>query len=159
MANVQRDGFASRFGVLVAVAGSAVGLGNLWRFPYLVGNNGGAAFILLYLFFVFLLCLPIMFSEFIIGRRTQSNAFGAMKKLAPKSGWLSIGVISVVTALCIMSFYSVVGGWTVDYIIRSLSGKFLTSDGEKLASTFGNFISSPVRPAIMMLIFLGLSAY
>jgi len=158
MANVQRDGFASRFGVLVAVAGSAVGLGNLWRFPYLVGNNGGAAFILLYLFFVFLLCLPIMFSEFIIGRRTQSNAFGAMKKLAPKSGWLSIGVISVVTALCIMSFYSVVGGWIVDYVFRSLSGNFLTTDGEKLASTFGNFISSPVRPAIMMLIFLGLSA-
>ncbi len=154
----QRDGFASRFGVLVAVAGSAVGLGNLWRFPYMVGNNGGAAFILLYLFFVFLICLPIMFSEFVIGRKTQLNAFGAMKKLAPRSGWLSIGFISIIASLSILSFYSVVGGWTIDYILRSFSSGFLTSDSEKLASTFGNFISSPSRPAIMMLIFLGLSA-
>src|SRR5574344_769651 len=71
MTEIKRDGFGSRFGVLVAVAGSAVGLGNLWRFPYLVGNNGGAAFIIMYLSFVIVLCLPIMFSEFIIGRRTQ----------------------------------------------------------------------------------------
>ncbi|MCK9305838.1 MAG: sodium-dependent transporter [Bacteroidales bacterium] len=154
----ERDGFASRFGILVAVAGSAVGLGNLWRFPYLVGNNGGAAFILIYLLFVFLLCLPIMFSEFVIGRRTGANVFGAMKKLAPRSGWLSIGVISVVTSFCILSFYSVVGGWTVDYIIRSFSPGFLTADSGALSDTFKHFISSPLRPAVMMLIFLGLSA-
>ena len=94
MSDLNRDGFGSRFGVLVAVAGSAVGLGNLWRFPYMVGNNGGAAFIIIYLLFVILLCLPIMFSEFIIGRRTQSNVFGAINKLAPKSPFLSIGVIA-----------------------------------------------------------------
>ena len=78
-----RENFGSRFGVLVAMAGSAVGLGNLWRFPYLVGTNGGAAFIILYLIFVFLLCIPVMYSEFLLGRRTSSNAFGAFRKLAP----------------------------------------------------------------------------
>lgn len=81
--NDKRDGFGSQFGILVALAGSAVGLGNLWRFPYLVGTNGGAAFIIIYLLFVFLLCLPIMYSEFVIGRRSQSNVFGSFKVLAP----------------------------------------------------------------------------
>ena len=158
MANIERDGFGSRFGVLVAVAGSAVGLGNLWRFPYMVGNNGGAAFIILYLFFVILLCLPIMFSEFVIGRRTQSNAFGAIKKIAPKSGWLSIGVISVVASICIMSFYSVVGGWTLEYIFKSFSPDFLTSDSTSLANQFSGFSQSSFMPVAMHLLFLTLSA-
>ena len=154
----KRDGFGSRFGVLVAVAGSAVGLGNLWRFPYLVGNNGGAAFIIMYLSFVIVLCLPIMFSEFIIGRRTQSNAFGAIKKLAPKSIWLLIGVISVAASISIMSFYSVVGGWTIEYIVNSFSSDFLTSNNNLLNSKFKDFVSSPIKPLIQHLIFLGLSA-
>lgn len=158
MANIERDGFGSRFGVLVAVAGSAVGLGNLWRFPYMVGNNGGAAFIILYLLFVILLCLPIMFSEFVIGRRTQSNAFGAIKKIAPKSGWLSIGVISVVASICIMSFYSVVGGWTLEYIFKSFSSGFLTSDSTSLANQFSGFSQSSFMPVLMHLLFLTLSA-
>ena len=158
MSTIQRDGFGSRFGVLVAVAGSAVGLGNLWRFPYMVGNNGGAAFIILYLAFVIVLCLPIMFSEFIIGRRTQSNAFGAIKKLAPRSGWLTIGVISVVASVAIMSFYSVVGGWTLDYIIKSFSPSFLTSDSSSLAGQFSGYTSSSVMPVVTHLLFLAISA-
>ena len=84
---MKRDNFGSSFGVLVAMAGSAVGLGNLWRFPYLVGTNGGAAFIIIYLVIVFLLALPIMYAEFVVGRRSQSNVFGAFKKLAPGSSW------------------------------------------------------------------------
>ncbi|MDP3436268.1 MAG: sodium-dependent transporter [Bacteroidales bacterium] len=158
MSTIKRDGFGSRFGVLVAVAGSAVGLGNLWRFPYMVGTNGGAAFIFLYLFFVILLCMPIMFSEFIIGRRTQSNAFGAIKKIAPKSGWLSIGVISVVASICIMSFYSVVGGWTLEYIFKSFSPSFLTSDSSALSSQFSGFSQSSFMPVVMHLLFLAISA-
>lgn len=158
MTENKRDGFGSRFGVLVAVAGSAVGLGNLWRFPYLVGNNGGAAFIILYLIFVVFLCIPIMFSEFVIGRRAQSNAFGAIKKLAPSSGWLSIGVISVVASLSILAFYSVVGGWTLDYILRSFSPAFLTSESAALTKEFGDYVSSPVRPVITHLLFLGVTA-
>ncbi|MEZ7874314.1 MAG: sodium-dependent transporter [Bacteroidales bacterium] len=158
MTEIKRDGFGSRFGVLVAVAGSAVGLGNLWRFPYLVGNNGGAAFIIIYLAFVILLCLPIMFSEFIIGRRTQANAFGAIKKLAPRSPFLSIGVISVVASICIMSFYSVVGGWTIEYIIKSFSSGFLTANSSLLETQFSEASSSVVIPIISHLAFLGLSA-
>ncbi len=158
MSNIQRDGFGSRFGVLVAVAGSAVGLGNLWRFPYMVGTNGGAAFIIVYLAFVIVLCLPIMFSEFVIGRRTQSNAFGAIKKIAPRSGWLTIGVISVVASICIMSFYSVVGGWTLDYIFKSFSSSFLTSDSSSLSSQFSGFTQSSFTPVLMHLLFLALSA-
>jgi len=159
MANEKRDGFGSRFGVLVALAGSAIGLGNLWRFPYLVGNNGGAAFIIMYVIFVVLLCLPIMLSEFIIGRRTQQNVFGALNKLAPKSGWPLVGVLSVVAVIFIMAFYFVVGGWTLEYILKSFSKSFLVSDQTALASYFGNFISSPITPAIMMLVFLAMTAY
>lgn len=159
MTNSKRDGFGSRFGVLVAVAGSAIGLGNLWRFPYLVGNNGGAAFIVVYITMAIVLCLPIMISEFVIGRRTQSNAIGAVKKLAPKSGWLSIGVISVATAFMISCFYSVVGGWTLEYIVKSFSSGFLVNDNSTLAKTFSNFTTSPVRPAVMMLIYLAINAF
>ena len=124
----------------------------------MVGNNGGAAFIILYLAFVIVLCLPIMFSEFIIGRRTQSNAFGAIKKLAPRSGWLTIGVISVVASVAIMSFYSVVGGWTLDYIIKSFSPSFLTSDSSSLAGQFSGYTSSSVMPVVTHLLFLAISA-
>ncbi|MBP8677024.1 MAG: sodium-dependent transporter [Bacteroidales bacterium] len=155
---MKRDGFGSRFGVLVAVAGSAVGLGNLWRFPYMVGNNGGAAFIIIYLLFVILLCLPIMFSEFIIGRRTQSNVFGAINKLAPKSPFLSIGVISVVASICIMAFYSVVGGWTIEYIFKSFSPDFLTANSASLESQFKEASTSSLVPIATHLAFLGLSA-
>ncbi len=158
MANVERDGFGSRFGVLVAVAGSAVGLGNLWRFPYLVGNNGGAAFIIVYLFFVVLICLPIMFSEFIVGRRGQSNVFGSVNKIAPKSGWLSIGAISVIASIFILSFYSVVGGWTLEYIVKSFSASFLTSDSSSLSTQFSDFSQSSFMPVVMHLLFLGITA-
>ncbi len=158
MSEMKRDGFGSRFGVLVAVAGSAVGLGNLWRFPYMVGNNGGAAFIIIYLLFVVLLCLPIMFSEFIIGRRTQSNVFGAINKLAPKSPFLSIGVISVVASICIMAFYSVVGGWTIEYIFKSFSPDFLTANSASLESQFKEASTSSLVPIATHLAFLGLSA-
>jgi NSS family neurotransmitter:Na+ symporter len=158
MANKERDSFGSRFGVLVALAGSAIGLGNLWRFPYLVGNNGGAAFIIMYVVFVIFLCLPIMVSEFVIGRRTQANVFGGINKLAPKSAWPIIGILSVAAVIFIMAFYFVVGGWTIEYILKSFSASFLASDNTALASFFGEFISSPITPAIMMLVFLGLTA-
>ena len=97
----KRDSFASSFGVLVAMAGSAVGLGNLWRFPYLVGENGGAAFILIYLGFVILAGMPVMLAEFIIGRRGQASARGAFQKLAPGTHWGIVGVLGVICCLCI----------------------------------------------------------
>ena len=151
----KRDSFSGRFAVLVALIGSAVGLGNLWRFPYLVGTNGGAAFIIIYLFFVFVLCTPIVFSEFLMGRRTQANTFGAYKKLAPGTKWNWVGLIAVISALCVLAFYSVVGGWTIDYLIKSLTFKFTTADQGTLATMFRDSVSNVWEPIIYLVLFLG----
>lgn len=149
-----RDLFGSRLGVLLAMAGSAVGLGNLWRFPYLVGTNGGAMFIILYLFFVFLICLPLMFTEFLIGRRSQSNVFGAFRQLSEnkKSWWGKIGIISVICSFTILSFYCVVGGWTIDYLVRSCAFQF--SPDTDFVAMFQQSTQLTWRPLIFTAIFL-----
>ncbi|MBR1539317.1 MAG: sodium-dependent transporter, partial [Bacteroidales bacterium] len=141
-----RDAFGSSFGVLVALAGSAVGLGNLWRFPYLVGENGGAAFILIYIAFVCLLGIPVMLSEFIIGRRSQANARGAFLRLAPGSRWGVAGILAVICCILILSFYSVVGGWGVEYLLRALRFDFRSSRSTELSSFFTSFTASTWKP-------------
>lgn len=154
----KRESFGSGFGVLVAMAGSAVGLGNLWRFPYLVGTNGGAAFIIVYMAFVFLLALPIMYSEFIIGRRSQANVFGAYKILAPGTKWCSVGLIYVLASLFIISFYCVVGGWTIDYFWKAVTFRFNTTDTSVLDGMFSQTVTSGYEPLLFMLIFLVVTA-
>lgn len=154
----KRDSFGSGFGVLVAMAGSAVGLGNLWRFPYLVGTNGGAAFIIIYLAFVLLLALPIMYSEFIIGRRSQANVFGAYRVLAPGTKWCNTGYIYVLGSLAIISFYCVVGGWTMAYLWKAVTFKFSVADTAVLGDTFNRTVTSNTEPLIFMLIFLFVTA-
>lgn len=153
----KRDSFASSFGVLVAMAGSAVGLGNLWRFPYLVGTNGGAAFIIIYLAIVFVLALPIMYAEFVVGRRAQSNVYGAFKKLAPGSKWGIIGIMAIICCILIVSFYSVVGGWTLDYLVKAVMGEF-SKGGDGFDCLFAQTVSSNYRPLVFMLLFVGTSA-
>ena len=153
----KRDSFASSFGVLVAMAGSAVGLGNLWRFPYLVGTNGGAAFIIIYLAIVAVLALPIMYSEFVVGRRAQSNVYGAFKKLAPNSKWGITGILAIVCCILIVSFYSVVGGWTIDYLVKAISGEF-SAENTAFDGLFANTVSSNFRPLLFMLLFVGSSS-
>ena len=111
-----RENFGSRFAVVMAMAGSAVGLGNIWRFPYMVGEHGGAAFIILYALASFILVLPIFFAETIIGRRSRQGTFGAMEKLAPGSRWKWLGLLTVFAPIIILSYYSVVGGWSVEYL-------------------------------------------
>lgn len=155
---MSRENFGNRFGVLVAMAGSAVGLGNLWRFPYLVGTNGGAAFIILYLVFVFLLCLPVMYSEFIIGRRSGANAIGAFKKLAPGSKWGVVGLLGVLSSISILAFYSVVGGWTIDYIVKAATFSFHTTDAAELEHIFQDSVSSTYEPLLYLSIFLALTS-
>lgn len=152
----KRDSFASSFGVLVAMAGSAVGLGNLWRFPYLVGTNGGAAFIIIYLAIVFVLAMPIMYSEFILGRRGQSNVYSAFKKMAPGTGWKITGVLAILCCILIVSFYSVVGGWTIDYMVKGMMFKF-TSDSDALGGMFEQTVTSSWQPLLYMVLFVGLS--
>lgn len=148
-----RNSFGSRFGVLVAMAGSAVGLGNLWRFPYLLGEDGGGAFLFVYLLFVVVLCIPIMICEFLIGRRSQTDAFGAFKELVPGSKWGFVGLMGVFASVFIVSFYSVVGGWSVNYLVSSLQFKF-TSGSCDPSEMFSTLVSSPVKPVIYHLIFL-----
>lgn len=154
---MSRENFGNRFGVLVAMAGSAVGLGNLWRFPYLVGTNGGAAFILIYLVFVFLLCIPVMYSEFLLGRRSEANAIGAFRKLAPGSKWGIVGLLGVLCSISILAFYSVVGGWTIDYIVKAVMFKFTTTDKVALENIFKESVTSPYEPLLYLTIFLGIT--
>lgn len=152
----ERGNFDSRFAAIMAMAGSAIGLGNIWRFPYMVGQNGGAAFILVYLLSALFLCVPIFISESIIGKRTQLSTFGAMETLAPGSRWKWLGFFTVITPLIILSYYSVVGGWSIDYLVKSLTLKFTTSDlaYETHSSIFGAFISSAWAPLICHTLFM-----
>lgn len=150
-----RDNFGGRYGVLVALAGSAIGLGNLWRFPYLVGKNGGAAFIFIYLFMVVVLCMPVMLSEFVIGRRSGCNAFGAFKALSQEKKWRGIGLLGVFSAFVTLSFYIVVGGWSVDYLYRALHLSLTNRSTANLETLFGTIITKPWEPLIYLLVFLG----
>ncbi len=154
----KRDGFSSKFGVIAAAAGSAIGLGNIWRFPYVLGNNGGAAFLIVYLIAILLIGIPVMLSEFSIGRMTRSNAFGAFKKLKPKSGWPFIGVMGILAAFLIMSFYSTVAGWTMEYLYQAIFNKFQGQDTASLNANFDAFIASGTMPVVWQMIFILLTA-
>jgi len=150
-----RDSFGSKFGTLVAMAGSAVGLGNLWRFPYLVGENGGAAFITVYILLSFLICLPIFVSEFIIGRRSQKNAFAAFRDLSDGSAWRWVGLFTVIVPLIVLSYYSVIGGWSMEYLIKSLTFSFTGGSSRAQVSTmFSGFVSSTWAPLGVHTVFL-----
>ena len=153
-----RDSFGSRFGALVAMAGSAVGLGNLWRFPYLVGENGGAAFIIVYIAFSFLICLPIFVSEFVIGRRSQKNAFAAFRDLSGGSAWKWVGLFTVIVPLVVLSYYSVIGGWSIEYLLKSCTFSFTGGASQASINTFfTNFVTSTWGPLAVHTAFLFLT--
>jgi NSS family neurotransmitter:Na+ symporter len=152
---MSRDSFGSRFGALVAMAGSAVGLGNLWRFPYLVGENGGAAFIIIYILLSFVICLPIFISEFVIGRRSQKNAFAAFRDLSGGSAWRWVGLFTIIVPLVVLSYYSVIGGWSVEYLLKSLTFSFTGEASQSVFhSMFTDFVSSTWAPLIAHTAFL-----
>ena len=156
---MSRDNFGSRFGALVAMAGSAVGLGNLWRFPYLVGENGGAAFIIIYIALSFVICLPIFVSEFVVGRRSQENAYAAFRDLSGGSRWRWIGLLTVVIPMIVLSYYSVIGGWSVEYLLKSLTFSFTSAESQSAISTmFVDFVSNPWIPLIGHTAFLAVTA-
>lgn len=152
-----RDSFGSRFGVIAATAGSAVGLGNIWRFPYITGENGGGAFLLVYLGFILLIGIPVMISELTIGRATHRNPFGAFRMLKPKSKWFLIGIMGIAAAFMINAFYSVVAGWTLEYLVKALSNQFSGKDAVEINELFSNFQDSSWRPLFWTVVFLALS--
>ena len=153
-----RDGFGSKFGAIAAAAGSAVGLGNIWRFPYIAGENGGAAFILIYLLIIILLGIPVMLSEFTIGRRAQRNAFGSFRLLKPSQPWYLIGVMGISAAFMILAFYSTVAGWTFHYLYLSLINGFKGQSPAALEQTFNQFYTSGWQPVIWQVVVMGLTA-
>lgn len=138
-----RDSFSSSIGVLAATLGSAVGLGNIWKFPSITGQNGGAAFILVYLICVLMVGLPVMIAELLIGRRTKSNAVGAFKQLEPKKPWYLIGSFGAISSFLIMAFYTDVAGWVYSYIFKSLSGSLISTNPNDTSKVFGDFVANP----------------
>ena len=153
-----REHFGSRFAVVAAMAGSAVGLGNIWRFPYVLGEYGGAAFILVYIVASLVVAVPIFYAESVIGRRSRSDTYGAMRKLAPGTPWRWAGLLTIVSPLLILSYYSVVGGWSVEYLFKSLSFGFTGVPAQEVSSYFGRFISAPWQPLLTHTAFMGLVA-
>lgn len=154
-----REHFGSRFAVIAAMAGSAVGLGNIWRFPYVLGEYGGAAFILVYTVASLLVALPIFFAEAVIGRRSGSDTFGAMNKLAPGTAWKWAGLLTILSPLLILSYYSVVGGWSVQYLFKALSFDFTGGAAEaEVTGYFGQFISSTWQPILSHTLFMAMVA-
>lgn len=156
---ITRDSFTSKLGILAAAAGSAIGLGNIWRFPYITGVNGGAAFLVVYLACIVVIGLPVMLSEFLLGRNTQKNAIGSFRKLSPGSPWVIAGWLGVSAAFIILSFYAVIAGWALDYIAKSALNVFAAKSPEQLEGLFVNLISSPVKPIIWQLVFMGITAF
>jgi len=166
----ERDSFSSKFGVIAAAAGSAIGLGNIWRFPYVAGQNGGGAFLLIYLLFIAAIGIPVMMSEFVIGRSAQLNPVGAFKKIAPGKKWYLIGLLGVVSAFIILAFYTVVAGWTLEYLVQSVkwmitSDKigFASMDNEAVRGFFSNhyesFISGIWRPILWFVLMMFFTGY
>ena len=149
-----REHFGGRSAAILALAGSAIGLGNIWRFPYMVGQTGGAAFIIIYLASCLLLSLPIFLAEAIIGHRTHAGTFGAMEQLAPGTKWKWLGLLTVLSPLVILSYYSVVGGWSVGYLWQSLTRGFRVDEIGAVSSAYGSFISAPWRPLLCHTLFL-----
>ena len=154
MTKKERGNFGSKLGVILASAGSAVGLGNIWRFPYETGNHGGAAFILIYLGCILLLGLPIMIAEFLIGRHSQANTARAYQILAPGTQWRWVGRMGVLAGFLILGYYSVVAGWTLEYIFEAVSNSFAGKTPAEFISSFQSFSSNPWRSALWLTLFL-----
>jgi neurotransmitter:Na+ symporter, NSS family len=160
MANLPagRDSFGSKFGIIAATAGSAIGLGNIWRFPYVTGENGGAAFLIIYLGFILIIGIPVMLSEFTIGRSAQLNAFGSFRKLAPGKPWYLVGLMGVAAAFMILSFYTAVAGWTLEYLYQSLVNGFKGLSSDELSDMYFSFIGGTWRPLLWFFVFMMLTS-
>ncbi len=142
----------------MVMAGSAIGLGNIWRFPYMVGENGGAAYIIIYLLATLFLSVPIFLSESIIGRRSQRGTFGALQVLAPGTKWKYVGLLTVFSAQTVLCFYSVVGGWSIYYCLKSLTFSFSGVNAHQVPDMFGTLIAHPWIPLFCHTVFLLLTA-
>lgn len=159
MATKTGEGFSSSFGAIMAAAGSAVGLGNIWRFPYICGRYGGGAFLMVYICFVFFIGMILMMSEFVIGRRTGEDPVKAYPKLKPeRPAWRFVGLIGLITCFLILSIYLVISGWTLNYFYESAVGTLASIQDSDFGVHFNEFASSVWRPVLFIAVFLALTA-
>jgi NSS family neurotransmitter:Na+ symporter len=152
-----RDTWGSKAAFILAAAGSAIGLGNIWGFPTVAGQNGGAAFLLIYLIAVAFIGAPVMLAELIVGRKTGKNPVGAFKALAPRTAWVFVGGLGVFTGLVILSFYSVIAGWTLSYIVKTAAGTF--GPDADTAAIFAEVAGGPVSAIGWHLAFMAITIY
>ena len=145
-----RGQWSSKIGFIFAASGSAIGLGNIWRFPYVTGQNGGAAFVIIYLVCVFAIGLPILLTELAMGRYTQKNPVGAFEAIRPKSSWKLVGLLGVISGVVILSYYGVIAGWTLGYIVKEIGS---------VPMEFGVFIATPWITIPLFALFLLLTIY
>ena len=155
--------WSSRMAFILAVTGSAVGLGNIWKFPYIAGQNGGGAFVLVYLACVVLIGMPVMMSEILIGRRGRRNPVRTMELLGQEEGssgrWRFVGSMGVVAGILILSFYSVIAGWALAYVVKSATGAFAGASADEVGAQFGGFVGDWRLVGLTHTIFMGLSIF
>ncbi|REJ09323.1 sodium-dependent transporter [Halobacillus trueperi] len=149
-----REQWGTKLGFMLAAMGSAVGLGNIWRFSFVAGNNGGGAFLILYLLFVLLIGVPLLLTEVSIGRKAQSDVVGSFQKLAPKTPWYLTGFFGIASAFLILGFYAVVAGWAIFYFWNYINGSFFTSPEVGYEGAFGQFISHSWHPIAWTALFM-----
>lgn len=156
----QRENFGSKLGIIMATAGSALGLGNIYRFPCEAGANGGGAFLIVYLAIALIIGTPLMISEFTIGRRARSNPIGAFRTLSGKrSAWPVVGYLGVLCAFLILAFYTTVAGWTLGYLGKSVANHFAGQDLAQIQAQFTAFTNHPWLPLVCQLLFLAITAF
>ena len=151
----KREKFGGRMAVILAMAGSAIGLGNIWRFPYMVGEHGGAAFVFVYILATILISLPVFLAEVMVGRRSHTNARDAFARLSRQHPfWKAAGYLTILIPTLIASYYSVIGGWSAEYFIKSCGMTFVKTPPEEVSGLFAPFVSSAWTPVVMHLVFL-----
>ncbi len=153
-----RESFGSKFGAIAVAAGAAVGLGNIWNFPYMAGRNGGGAFLLIYVIAIVIIGLPIMISEFILGKRGQKNIIGSFQTLAPNSQWPLVGWFCVTACFLILGFYGVIAGWSFAHAVKALGGVFNTLGADQIEAHFSRHIAHPIWPVVWHFLFMTATA-
>ncbi|MCT6925134.1 sodium-dependent transporter [Metasolibacillus sp.] len=155
----QQEQWTSRLGFILATAGSAIGLGAIWKFPYIAGISGGGAFFLIFLIFTLFMGLPILLAEFVIGRGSQKDAVSAYLTFAPNSKWHFVGILGMVTCFILLSFYSVVGGWIILYMVQAVIGNLSGLSESAYAPLFNDFIANPIYATLFQFIFMAITIY
>ncbi len=156
----ERGSWSSKIAFIFAASGSAIGLGNIWRFPMVVGQNGGAVFVFVYILAVILIGFTVMLAELTIGRHAQRNPVGAIEHIKPRSPWKGIGFLGILTGICILSFYSVVAGWAAGYLIKTASGAFKGDiTGEAADKIFTDFSANPLQVLIFLILVIAITTF